>query len=149
MTIVPLKGREVYFDIASRIPTGERKENRGITWTESKSFLFSRKWLIPYSFYLSKRCSKSTMEYEAIITRIKLALQVHIANLIIYSNSELIVKQLRWEYNIRKVVLIPYHSGVEKLLTQFEEVKWPTSSESKTQGRRVGQAGSLPLQYEG
>lgn len=51
--------------------------------------------LILYSFYLTKWCSYNTAEYEAIIIGLKLALQISVAILTIYDDSELVPKQLR------------------------------------------------------
>lgn len=46
-----------------------------------------------------------------------------IANLTIYCNSELIVKQLHGEYTVKKVELVPYHKWAEELFAQFNEAK--------------------------
>lgn len=78
--------------------------------------------LILYSFSLTNECWDNTTEYEAVIIGAELTLQ-SIANLTIFEDSNLILKQLRGEYNVRKMEPIPYHSRVEKLLTQFVEVK--------------------------
>lgn len=45
------------------------------------------------------------MEYKAVITKLELALQIPIANLTNYSDSELIVKKLSRDYNVKKVEL--------------------------------------------
>lgn len=42
------------------------------------------------------------VEYEAITTRLELALHISITNLTNYGNFELIVKQLLMEYNERR-----------------------------------------------
>lgn len=58
-----------------------------------------------------------------------MALQIPITGLTTYNDSELIVKQLRGEYSLKKMELIPYHKRVEHLLAQFEEVKYSMSDE--------------------
>lgn len=67
-------------------------------------------------------CSSYTAEYEAIFA-LELALKIPIVSLRICGDSELIVKQLRREYNVKKAELVPYHKKMEQLLTEFEEVK--------------------------
>lgn len=41
-------------------------------------------------------------QYEAVITELELALQIPVTNLTTYGDSELVVKQLREEYGIKK-----------------------------------------------
>lgn len=67
-------------------------------------------------------CSNNTTEYEAVITRLELALQTQIGKLTTHGDSKLIVKPLCGEYSV-KAELILYHKWVEKLITQFKEAK--------------------------
>lgn len=53
---------------------------------------------------------------------LELALKIPVANLTIYGDSELIVKQLCMDYSVKKTKLISYHKRVENL-TVLEEVK--------------------------
>lgn len=53
--------------------------------------------LIPYSFSLTIGCSNNMAEYKAVVVGLELTLEIPITSLTIYSNSELIVKQLREE----------------------------------------------------
>lgn len=61
-------------------------------------------------------CFNKTTEYEAIIVGLELALQIQITSLTIYGDSELIVKQLCGDYDMKKTELIPYHKKAEQLL---------------------------------
>lgn len=45
-----------------------------------------------YLFSLIKGCSNNMVEYDGVITRFELALQIAISNLTIYGDSKLIVK---------------------------------------------------------
>lgn len=65
-------------------------------------FLTPDKALIPYSFALTEECFNNEVEYESVIAELELALQIPIEELTIYGDSELIVKQLRGEYVVRK-----------------------------------------------
>lgn len=69
-----------------------------------------------YTLFLIIECSKNTAEYDAIIIGFELALQVPIANLMIYRDFELVIKQLQWGVYHNKSGVTPFHNGVEKLL---------------------------------
>lgn len=51
----------------------------------------------------------------------ELALQIPITDLIIYGDSELLIKELRGEYVVRKRELHKYHQRAEQLLAQFDK----------------------------
>ncbi|KAK2992052.1 hypothetical protein RJ640_009782 [Escallonia rubra] len=76
----------MYFDGASRSPDGEKQSDPKINQSEG--------------------CSNNEAEYEAIIAGLELSLKVSIDDLTIYGDSELIIKQLNGEYQIRKPNLI-------------------------------------------
>lgn len=106
----------MYFDGASRSPNGEKqsdpkKAGIGIV------FVTPDKAIIPYSFALTEGCSNNEAEYESVIAGLELALQIPIEELTIYGDSELIVKQLRGEYVVRKVSLVPYHKRADYLMS--------------------------------
>lgn len=71
---------------------------------------------------LNTGCCNNTTECGYVIAAVEMALQIPVTNLTIYDDFELIVKQLRKEYSVKKVEPIPYHKR-EQLLKQFEEVK--------------------------
>lgn len=62
-----------------------------------------------FTFALKEECSNNEAEYKSVIAELELALRIPIEELTIYGDSELIVKQLRGEYVVRKVSLVPYH----------------------------------------
>lgn len=83
---------------------------------ELKPSHFTGQGIYPYSFSLTKGCSNNTAEYE--ISGLELALQIPNANLTIYNDSELIVKQLCINYIGKKAELIPYHNQAENLFRE-------------------------------
>ncbi|KAK2978543.1 hypothetical protein RJ640_009502 [Escallonia rubra] len=89
------KGWEMYFDGASRSPDGEKQNDPK---------------------------NNQSAEYEAIIAGLELSLEVPIDDLTIYGDSELIVKQLRGEYQIRKPNLLPYYERANYLLSKFPKL---------------------------
>ena len=116
------KGWEMYFDGASRSPDGKKQENpknnkAGIGIV----FVTPDNAIITHSFALSEGCSNNEAEYEVVIAGLELALQIPIEELSIYGDSELVVKQLRGEYIVKKTSLIPYHERANQLLSQFRK----------------------------
>ncbi|KAK3004298.1 hypothetical protein RJ639_018394 [Escallonia herrerae] len=114
----------MYFDGASRSPDGTKQE----TTKNNKSgigivFVTLEGALLPYSFALSEGCSNNEAEYEFVIAGLELALQIPIIELTIYGDSQLVVKQLRGEYTVRRTNLVPYHERANQLLSQFRKVQ--------------------------
>ena len=123
MQVEVQKRWEMYFDGASRSPDGKKQENP----KNNKSgigivFVTPENGVIPYSFALSEGCSNNEAEYESVITGLELALQIPIKELTIYGDSELVVKQLRGEYMVKKTSLMPYREKADQLLSQFDKV---------------------------
>ncbi|GMQ02073.1 hypothetical protein CsSME_00048471 [Camellia sinensis var. sinensis] len=116
------KGWEMYFDGASRSPDGKKQENpknnkAGIGIV----FVTPDNAIITHSFALSEGCSNNEAEYDVVIAGLELALQISIEELSIYGDSELVVKQLRGEYIVKKTSVIPYHERADQLLSQFRK----------------------------
>ncbi|GAA0173341.1 hypothetical protein LIER_41506 [Lithospermum erythrorhizon] len=78
--------------------------------------------LLPYSFSLSHKCSNNMAEYQALILVLKAGAGLNIPQLEIYGDSQLIIRQLMGEYEVRKQKPIPYHGYVEKLLQSISLV---------------------------
>lgn len=82
MTVNPQKGWEMFYDGASRSPTGTRNEDvRDNVAGIGILFVSPDNALIPYSFSLATGCSNNTAEYEAVIVGLELALQIPLTNL--------------------------------------------------------------------
>lgn len=60
-------------------------------------------------------------EYEALLVRLKLAQSLEVKNLVVYSDSHLVVKQVLREYEARETHLQAYLSFVHSLLSSFSK----------------------------
>ncbi|KAG5528415.1 hypothetical protein RHGRI_029180 [Rhododendron griersonianum] len=123
MQVEVQKAWEMYFDGATRSPNGQKQENL----KNNKSgigvvFVTPNNAIIPHSFVLTEGCSNNEAEYEAVIAGLELALQIPIEELLVYGDSELVIKQLRGEYIVKKASLTPYHERASQLLSQFRKV---------------------------
>ena len=63
-------------------------------------------------------------EYMGVILGMKKALELHINNLIIKGDSQLVIKQLLKEYSVKSPNLIPLYSIASKLILQFNNVRF-------------------------
>ncbi|KAK3024797.1 hypothetical protein RJ639_044107 [Escallonia herrerae] len=123
MQIEIKKGWEMYFDGASRSPDGEtRNDPRNNQAGIGIVFVTPEGSIIPHSFSLTEGCSNNEVEYEAIIAGLELSLEVSIDDLTIYEDSELIIKQLKGDYQIRKPNLFPYYERGDYLLSKFPKL---------------------------
>ena len=57
-------------------------------------FVSPQRQVLPYSFVFSKQCSKNVIEYQALITRLQMAIEMKITNFEIYGDSKLTINQL-------------------------------------------------------
>ncbi|KAK3034462.1 hypothetical protein RJ639_033318 [Escallonia herrerae] len=117
------KGWDMHFDGASRSPDS-KKQNDPKNNQSSIGIVFVRPegGIILHSFSLMEGCSNNEVEYEAIITELKLSLEVSIDDLTIYGDSELLIKQLKGEYQIRKPNLLPYYERANYILANFPKL---------------------------
>ena len=69
---------------------------------------------IPYSFSLLGPCSNNAVEYTALIMGLELALESGIDILAVYGDSQLIIKQMNIESEVRKPNLVPYFNKAQK-----------------------------------
>src|SRR3954471_16805302 len=76
--------------------------------------------VIPRSFSLTEPCTNNVAEYNALLIGLQLAHQLGVRNLHAYGDSELIVNQLRGEYEVRSNDLIPYFNSALQMAEQFE-----------------------------
>ncbi|XP_058216876.1 uncharacterized protein LOC131327758 [Rhododendron vialii] len=123
MQVEVQKAWEMYFDGATRSPNGQKQEDlKNIKSGISVVFVTPNNAIIPHSFALTEGCSNNEAEYEAVIAGLELALQIPIEELLVYGDSELVIKQLRGEYIVKKASLAPYHERASQLLSQFKKV---------------------------
>jgi ribonuclease HI len=102
---------ELYFDGASRTetdPDGETKRRAGAGLV----FKTPQGGTMHHSFSLLKEeCSNNEAEYEALIFGLLLALSMDVRNILVYGDSQLIVRQVNNIYEVRKPELLPYHTA--------------------------------------
>lgn len=110
----------MYFDGASRtLPaidgnTPRRKAGVGVV------FVTPTKGVIYHSFSLLKlECSNNEAEYEALIFGLVTALNMGIFYLYAYGDSQLVIRQVKGIYSVRKPELVPYHTMVLNLMEKF------------------------------
>ena len=80
--LAEIKTWQLYFDGAVR----SRGAGVGII------FVTPSGGLIPYSFSLLATCSNNVVEYEALINDFELALEMHIDQLEVFGDSQLIIR---------------------------------------------------------
>src|SRR4051812_48555718 len=106
---------QMYFDGASRtIPRGGLVAGVGIV------LISPRDHFIPRAFSLIEPCTNNVAEYNALLIGLLLAHQLGVRNLQAYGDSELIINQLRGEYEVRSNDLIPYFDSALHMVEQFE-----------------------------
>ena len=87
-------------------------------------FCSSKRIYIPHSFSLLEPYSNNTAEYTALITGLELALESSIDILAVYGDSQLIIKQMNLEYEVKKPNLVPYFNKAQKLKSQFTLIEF-------------------------
>ncbi|XP_020263326.1 uncharacterized protein LOC109839307 [Asparagus officinalis] len=76
--------------------------------------------VLPRAFSLTELCTNNVAEYNALLTGLELAKELGIKCLEAYGDSQLIVKQMTGEYEVRNDDLIPLHKVAIKLVESFE-----------------------------
>src|SRR3954471_3343435 len=105
----------MYFDGASRtIPRVGLVIGVGIVLISPQNHV------IPRTFSLTEPCTNNVAEYNALLIGLQLAHRLGVRNLQAYDDSELIVNQLRREYEVRSDDLIPYFNSALQMAKQFE-----------------------------
>ena len=75
---------------------------------------------------ISKRIGRATnnqAEYRAVIAALEKALELGAGNVELNSDSELIVKQIKGQYRVRKEALRPLYERVKELQSRLESFK--------------------------
>lgn len=66
------------------------------------------------------KASNNEAKYEALIQGLDLALEVKANNLFIYSDSQLVVKQVNSHYEAKKLNMVMYLAKVNQMINQFK-----------------------------
>jgi ribonuclease HI len=67
------------------------------------------------------RASNNVAEYQALLHALKWALARGVRRVRVFSDSELVVKQISGEYRVKHPDMIPLHREARGLLSRFEE----------------------------
>jgi len=76
--------------------------------------------MIPCAFSLTEMCSNNITEFNALLIEMQLAEEIGVKNLEAYGNSNLIVNQVRGEYEVRHEDLVPYHKATIDMAEKFK-----------------------------
>lgn len=68
--------------------------------------------------FLGKRTNNEA-EYEAVIAGLKAAAQLGVRDVVLVSDSELVVRQINGKYRIKNDRLLPIHQAARELIQQF------------------------------
>src|SRR3954467_9241060 len=105
----------MYFDGASRtIPRAGLVAGVGVVFISPQNHIILR------AFSFTEPCTNNVAEYNALLIGLQLAHQLRVRKLQAYGDSELVVNQLRGEYEVRSDNLIPYFDSALQMAEQFE-----------------------------
>lgn len=76
---------------------------------------------IEYTIHLSFKATNNEAEYEALLARLCLARSLNIEKIHIYSNSQLIIRQVTEKYQVRDAKMHAYLKRVKALLATMKE----------------------------
>jgi len=86
---------QLFFDGASRTsPEGNIITGVGVVLISPHNYVISR------VFSLTEPCSNNILEYNALLIGMQLAEEIGVKNLKAYGDSNLIVNEIRWEYEV-------------------------------------------------
>nr|XP_016457773.1 PREDICTED: uncharacterized protein LOC107781562 [Nicotiana tabacum] len=69
-------------------------------------------------------CTNNTVEYEACIMGMNMAVDLDVKELLIMGDSDLIIRQAQGEWETRDIKLIPYRQHVEDLSKRFKSFEF-------------------------
>ncbi|XP_020271744.1 uncharacterized protein LOC109846919 [Asparagus officinalis] len=106
---------QLYFDGAAMTSsTGRVIAGVGVV------FISSQNHILPRAVSLTEPCSNNMAEYNALLVGLDIAKQLGVKHLEAYGDSQLIVNQMKGEYEVRNEDLIPYHAAAIALADSFE-----------------------------
>ena len=76
---------------------------------------------IKYAVKLQYNATNNATEYEALLTGLKLAIEVKAEHLKIYSDSQLVVNQVKGTYQVKEPSIIKYVQKAKQLLKKLEQ----------------------------
>src|SRR5262249_53834857 len=79
---------------------------------------------IPHAYQLSFPATNNVVEYEALLTGLRMALALNVRELRIIGDSQLILRQVLAKYRTRDERLRQYHNLVKTLTRQFKKLTY-------------------------
>ena len=76
------------------------------------------------SFNLAFECTNIKAEYEALVIGLEILLELREKNVQVIGDSQLVLRQLTWDYKCKNLLLAPYFIGVIQLLDSFNNVEF-------------------------
>ena len=76
---------------------------------------------IRYAVKLKYNATNNAAEYDALITGLKLAIEVKTENLKVYSDSQLVVNQVKDAYQVKEPSIVKYVQKAKQLLKKLEQ----------------------------
>ena len=110
-------------------------------------FVTPSEGIIPYSFTLMSGVSNNSVEYEALIIGLELALNMGLDSLTVYGDSQLVINQLMRIYRVKKEELMPYFQRAKTLMSMFVDlnIQHVIRSQNEKAGALAGLAASMSL----
>ena len=112
MTIAPSTSWKLFFDKSFT----QKGSGAGVL------FVTPQGDLIPKSYKISFPCTNNIAEYEGLVTGLRQAIKWNIKNLLVFGDSQLVIKQVTDEYHTKDETLLPYRRIVEDLTQKFIEI---------------------------
>ncbi|XP_070015482.1 uncharacterized protein [Nicotiana sylvestris] len=78
----------------------------------------------PVSVKLRFLCTNNMAEYEACIMGLNLAIDMNIQELLVISDSDLLVHQVQGEWATKNTKILPYLYHVQKLMKRFTKIEF-------------------------
>lgn len=92
--------------------------------------------------------TNNEVEHEVLLTKIRLVQALSVKNLLIFSNSQLVVNQVNCNYTARDLNMIAYLGWVNKLLKKFKKFQInKTPREQNFGADTLAQLAFIPEEY--
>ena len=76
---------------------------------------------IRYAVKLKYNATNNAAEYEALLTGLKLAIEVRAEHLKVYFDSQLVANQVRGTYQVKELSIVQYVQKAKQLLKKLEQ----------------------------